>query len=182
MDLDAIIKVVEANIKILAGNWMDEVKKAQFTKTYHELEDDEVINRGTAVYKHMVTWLRSGASNDEAEKYFEAVGRDRLRQGFPLGEINYALYLEKKVFWNFIYSLDEVVNKLNVSEAMELMTLLSNYFDLGSFYITQGYFYEFFGELDEGAVYSKDQLKDFLMKGIPDHKVLRPDEFVWRHV
>lgn len=182
MDLSGVIKVIEDNTKVLANDFMKELNGAKFTKTYHDLDDAEIVNRGAAVYAHLIAWLKSGASNDEAEKYFEGVGRSRFGEGFPLSEINYALYLEKKVFWNLICCKDELIDTLSTAEVMELMRLVSNYFDLGSFFLTQGYFYEFFGELDEGAVYSKDQLKDFLMKGIPDHKITRPDEIVWRHV
>ena len=182
MDYSKVISAIEINIKSLAENWRDEVKKAEFTKTYHSLEDDEVIRRVSMVFEHLVNWLKTGASNDEAERYFENVGKDRLRQGFPLSEINYALYLEKKVFWNFIMNQKDLIDDLNSSDTLKMMTTLSNYFDLGSFFLTQGYFYEFFGELDDGAVYSKDQLKDFLMKGIPEYKIIRPDEFVWRHI
>ncbi len=182
MDFTDMIKVIEENKKTLASEWKDEVKKAEFTKTYHPLHDDEIMRRVTAVFEHMVDWLNTGASNDEAERYFESVGKERLKEGFPLGEVNYALYLEKKVFWNLIRKQKEMIDKMNSADTLTLMTTISNYFDLGSFFITQGYFYEFFAELDDGAVYSKDQLKEFLMKGIPDHKILRPDEFVWRHI
>jgi hypothetical protein len=182
MDYSKVIVVIENNIKNLAESWKEEVKKAKFTKTYHSLEDDEIIRRALMVFEHLVNWMKSGASNDEAEKYFENVGKDRLRQGIPLSEINYAFYLDKKIFWNFISNQKELMSNLNSSDTLEMMTLLSNYFDLGSFFLTQGYFYEFFRELDDGAVYSKDQLKDFLMKGIPEYKIIRPDEFVWRHI
>lgn len=182
MDLSAIVKVVEENTKVLANDIMREFKNSKFTKTYHDLDDAEIMNRLSAVFEHMVLWLNTGASTDDAEIYFEGVGKKRLKEGFPLSEVNYALYLEKKVFWKFISSKADLIDPLTKTEAMELMTLFSNYFDLGSFNITQGYFYEFFSELDEGAVYSKDQLKEFLMKGAPDHKMIRPDEFVWRHV
>jgi hypothetical protein len=160
-----LIPLVENNIETLAKTWVQEVKSSTYMQTYHKLEEDVLKKRGVLLYTNLAKWLKSGAKNEEVEDYFYNVGIERNQEGFPLSEVNYALYLEKKVFWSFVGWKEEVTSKFEVTEIIELMTLLNNYFDLGDFFIIRGYLEELFKNLDNALNYSKEDIENFLAKG-----------------
>lgn len=158
-------QLVKDNTRKLAETYFNEVKKTEYMKTYQARSDDEVISRGEKVFLNLHKWLESGANNDEIEKYFVNIGKERFKEGFPLIEVKYALYLTKKVFWSFIIWKKEFTGKLDTEGAIETMTVLNNYFDIGNFFIIRGYLSEMFSHLDESDKLSKRELKKYLIKG-----------------
>ena len=185
MDFTKFIKMLNENKKNYAHTWFELVENSEYMETYKKLDKDIVLERGEAVMTHLANWLETGASNDVAEKYFEEVGRERFREGFPLTEVIYALHLVKKVFWCCVAWAKEEAQERphdNCEYCIEFLTILGNYFDLGNFYLTRGYFQSVFKELDKTSFAGKDELKNFLKKGIINLEDLDKEEFIWRHV
>lgn len=161
MDFSKIIKFIEANIHNLSHAYYEQIKQSEFTKSYQQFDESKVIERAEKVFQNFIEWLKTGASNDKAEKYFENVGAERFREGFPLTEVNYALYTTKKVFWSFIAWKKELFDEMDFVQTIECTTILNNFFDLGSFYIIKGYVNELIEKIDK---YTKDEIKKFLVK------------------
>ena len=158
-------QLVKDNTETLAKTYFNEVKKTDYMRTYNARKEDEVIERGKMVFENLHKWLESGAKNDEIEKYFVEIGRERFKEGFPLIEVKYALYLTKKVFWSFVIWKKEFTEQLNTESAIETMTVLNNYFDIGNFFIIRGYLSELFEHLGEAEHYSKEELQKYLIRG-----------------
>ena len=97
MVYESLIAIVEKNVDNLADKWTKEVNKCQYLQTYRALTPEELLQRGQKLFSNLLNWLETGASNDDAANYFQKVGANRIAEGFPLTEIYYALYLEKKV-------------------------------------------------------------------------------------
>lgn len=161
MDFSKIIKFIEANIHNLSHAYYEQIKQSEFTKYYQQFDESKVIERAEKVFQNFIDWLKTGASNDKAERYFENVGAERFREGFPLTEVNYALYTTKKVFWSFIAWKKELFDEMDFVQTIECTTILNNFFDLGSFYIIKGYVNELIEKIDK---YTKDEIKKFLVK------------------
>jgi len=161
MDFSKIIKFIEANIHNLSHAYYDQIKQSEFTRTYQQFDESKVIERAEKVFQNFIEWLKTGASNDKAEKYFESIGAERFREGFPLTEVNYALYTTKKVFWSFIAWKEELFDEMDFVQIIECTTILNNYFDLGNFYIIKGYVNELISKIDE---YSKEEIKKYLIE------------------
>ncbi|MEJ5351053.1 MAG: hypothetical protein WHS65_05615 [Melioribacteraceae bacterium] len=162
MNFSKIIHFLEDNISSLSNAYYEQVMQSEFMKTYQKFDKAKVIERAEKVFLNFVDWLKKGASNIEAEKYFENVGAERFREGFPLTEVNYALYTTKKVFWSYIAWKEELFEGLDFVNTIEYITILNNFFDLGNFYITKGYIQELVNKIDESAQYSKEEIKKFL--------------------
>lgn len=175
-------KIVEDQIDDLKSEWLEEVRKSEYLATYKTFSDQEVINRGEAVYSHLRDWLKEGATNQSSEEYFEKVGAVRFQERFPLTEVHYAIYLLKKIFWNRIDWRDKVTGAFETSNATKIMNVFNDYFDLASFSITKGYFNELLESISEEKKFSKEDLKQLLTKGKLDPEILEDDEFIWRHV
>lgn len=162
MNFSKIIHFLETNIPSLSNAYYEQVMQSEFMKTYQKFDKAKVIERAEKLFLNFVDWLKKGASNIEAEKYFEDVGAERFREGFPLTEVNYALYTTKKVFWSYIAWKEELFEGLDFVNTIEYITILNNFFDLGNFYITKGYIQELVNKIDESSQYSKEEIKKFL--------------------
>lgn len=164
MDFSKIIHFLEQSISSLSNAFYEQVKQSEYMQTYKQFDKNEVIKRAEKVFLHLIDWLKAGASNIEAEKYFEQIGAERFREGFPLTEVNYALFTTKKVFWSFVAWKEDLFEEMDFFKTIEHITLLNNFFDLGSFYIIKGYVNELISKIDESSKYSKEEIKKFLVK------------------
>jgi len=165
MVYESLIAIVELCQKDLTKSWVEEILQSDYMGTYRTLTNVQILQRGEALFGNLLKWLERGADSDEVEEYFVKVGEDRFTEGFPLSEINYGLYLEKKVLWKYVNWKEEVTGKFTTPEAIEFMTVLNNYFDLGNFFIIKGYIQALFDRLVESGKLSEDELKNYIGKG-----------------
>ncbi len=182
MAVKALSRIVCDQIDELKQEWLEEVRKSEYLRTYQTFSDEETIKRGEAVFLYLKDWVEDGATNQNAEEYFEKVGASRFKERFPLTEVHYAIYLLKRIFWNKIDWRDKVTGSFETSNATKIMTTFNNYFDLASFSITKGYFNELINSVKDDKKISKEDLKSLLTKGRLDPEALEEDEFIWRHV
>jgi len=174
--------IVDNQIEEMKKVWLEEVRKSDYLKTYKTYSDEDTIKKGEAVYSHLSEWLKEGATNSEAEKYFDKVGAERFKQKFPLTEVHYAIYLLKKIFWNRIDWRDKVTGSFETANATKIMNVFNDYFDLANFHITRGYFNEILKTFDDEKKFSKEDLRSLLIKGKLNPEEVDDDEFIWRHV
>lgn len=177
-----LIATIENNLDELAKTWFEEASKSEVMTTYHHFKDEQNYERGKAVYSNLLKWLKEGAAHEQVEKYFEKVGAIRLDEGFPLSEVHYALYLSKKIFWGFVDWRDAISGSFQSSTTTQIMAVLNDYFDLGNFYITRGYFNELIAKLDVDRKFSHEEIKKLLTQSVMDWDSVNDDEIIWRHV
>jgi hypothetical protein len=182
MELNSFLKLVEDNKRKIAQDYYEEVKNSDYMKTYHKLDGEKVIKREEATYDYLTAWIKNGAKNDETEKFFCNLGKERFKEGFPLSELNFALYISKKAFYNFIKSHPEILDNMNKDEIIEFFTLISNYFALAGFYMVRGYINTLFDKLDLSDRLTREELQQILIRGAFDEEDLDFSDFVWRHV
>ncbi len=164
MDFSKIISFLESNTTSLSNAFYEQIIQYDMMKTYKQLEKPVVIERAEKLFLHFIDWLKKGASNEKAEKYFEKVGAERFHEGFPLTEVIYALFTTKKVFWSFIAWKEELFDDMDYVKLIEYVTILNNFFDLGNFFIVKGYINELISKMDESLGYTKEEIKKFLLK------------------
>jgi len=165
MVYESLITIVESHLDNLTNTWVQEVKRSEYLETYKKLNENELQKRGNILFTNLLDWLLKGASNDDAAHYFKEIGELRIKEGFPLTEVYYALYLEKKVLWSFVAWKDDVSGILKAVDAIEFMTVINNYFDLGDFYIIKGYMHQLFQHISDTKKFSDAELENIFTKG-----------------
>jgi len=178
-ELAAIIK---NEINSLTKKWAEEIKKSDYMDRYRNLDNDELFHRGETLYLNMISWLEEGASNVEIEGYFHGIGIERIKEGFSLTEINYAIYLLKVILNDYLATNKELISSTDSSNAFEINAILNNYFDLGIFFVTRGYSQELFSRIERSNKFSKEELKQIISKSALEEEDADSEEFVWRHV
>ena len=182
MDFGNIINLINQYKRHIANAYFEQVKNTEYMKTYHKFDPEKVIAREEATYTHLVEWLKSGSDNDAAEKFFANVGSERYKEGFPLSELNYALYISKKAFWSFMIEHAEIIEGLDKKVLIEFFGILSNYFALGGFHMVRGYINTLFDQLDINDRLTREEIHNILVRGALDEEDLDMSEFAWRHV
>jgi hypothetical protein len=165
MVYESLIAILEKHLDDLTDSWVSEVKNSDYLETYQKLSDQKLFSRGNVLFSNLQDWLLNGASNDEAAKYFQEIGKERINEGFPISEVYYALYLEKKVLWSFVAWKDEVAGILTARDAIEFMSEINNYFDLGNFNIIRGYMHNLYSNISDSDKFTKKELENILTKG-----------------
>ncbi len=162
MVYESLISITEQYHLQMAQAWFEEVRKSDYLQTYNALSDPQLLERGKILFENFLKWLQTGADNSEIKKYFVELGKERCKEGFPLSEVNYALYLEKKVLWNFIAFKDKTQGRLTPSDVIEFTSVISGYFDMGEFFIIRGFSEAFAQELIKSGKFPEDKLSEFL--------------------
>lgn len=173
MVYESLIAILEKHLEDLTASWVAEVKDSQYLETYKKLTDKELFRRGNILFSNLQDWILKGASNDEVADYFKEIGSDRISEGFPLSEVYFALYLEKKVLWSYVVLKDNVAGVLKASDALEYMAEINNYFDLGNFNIIRGYMQALYSHISDSDKFTKEELEELLAKGALYHESIR---------
>ncbi|RMD48873.1 MAG: hypothetical protein D6830_05970 [Ignavibacteria bacterium] len=161
MVYESLIAIAEKYKTAMAEEWFKEIKDSTFLSTYNNLTDPQIFERGKVLFENFYLWLQKGADDNFIQTYFQNVGRERAGEGFPLSEINYALFLEKKVLWKFI-SQKEVDTLLTPADAVEFLAVISSYFDMGEFYILRGYMLHLIDNLNSSGKFTEDEMASLL--------------------
>ncbi len=177
-----ISELIRNEINSLTARWAQEIKKSEYMDHYASLDEEELFRRGEILYLNLVSWLEEGASNVEIEGYFQGIGIERIKEGFSLTEINYAIYLLKVILIDFLSENKELISSRSTSDAFEMNAILNNYFDLGIFFVTRGYSQELFSRIEQTNKFSKEELNKIISKSALEEEDADSDEFIWRHV
>ena len=182
MQLDKLIPLLKGSISNITELWVNEVKATDHLLTYNALSDEDLFARGERLFHKLVWWLEAGANSNKAEEYFNEVGLERFKERFPLTEVLYAFYLNKKVIWNCDTWKDHITNTIGNDKYFDFSQMLNNYFDLGNYNVTRGYFNQFLKRIDEEEGISIEDVKKILTNRKPQSVDFDLDEIIWRHV
>ncbi len=160
-----LLNTIKERLDTMATEWLSEVRKNEYFKTYQKLEDEVIRKRGGILYAQLAQWLQSGGDFKKSEEYFFNLGAERYEEGFPLTEVHLALYVTKKIFWRNIDWRETITGSFQTEHAQEIMGVLNDYFDLGNFYVTRGYFQTLLKHIGDEKCLKKDEIEKLLCKG-----------------
>lgn len=160
-----LIDLVKNNIEKMNKEWVNRVKASEHMKTYKKLSDTELHNRNIRFFKNLVVWLNEGGSHEEIKTYFSKIGRERYHENIPLEEINFSIITAKKVLWELILSQGFFDNALAIYQALEMLTLVYNFFDMGYFYISKEYSEEVYETVQKLGKLTDNELNKYLSPG-----------------
>ena len=173
---DQLVQVIRANRDRMAAQWCQEIRNCEYMKTYQDFEDEELILRNARILDKLSDSLESGTSRVAIGKFFVTIGKERFREKFPLCEVNYAIFLTKKVFWKRLHTEGELTGPLELYQALELMNAICDFFDLASFYMIRGYTEEMYQKAARTGRLSNDELREVFTPGSFFFENVRFDE------
>jgi hypothetical protein len=166
------LNLIVNNADHLSRSWCEEVRKTEYMKTYQKFQEDELIKRNKKFFENLAQWVKTGLSRKEIGNYFVGVGRERYQEKFPLSEIHYGVFLAKKVIYNMILAEALLDSAVEIYQAMELVTMVYNFFDTGNFYVTRGYLEAMYADLGHSKKFTEKELNQYFPPGSFFHQDL----------
>jgi len=145
----------------LAVIWKDAIRKAQQLKQFNELDDEKLIEMNSGLHLVLARVLDRGLDRSEVGSYFVRLGKDRMRLGFPLSEILYAVNTSQTTLIDFLLSELDLGSSLVLYQVIESIKRITEFYILGSFYITKGFLEETYVHLNIKESVSEELLKRY---------------------
>jgi hypothetical protein len=133
-----LVRLIEANADSLAKNLVTKLHTSPQTQGMRVVPDNDLYERCLEVYAHLSDWLLD-KSSAEIEQRFRFMGDVRARQGVPLPDVLWSVFLTKDQLWGFLDRQGLLKGPIELHSELELLRLLDRFFDRGIYHLTAGY-------------------------------------------
>jgi hypothetical protein len=145
----------------LAQVWKDRVRASSQLRHYHALDDDTLVEMNADLYPVLARWFNKGKDTNALGAYFVNFGKARQSQGFPVSEVLYSLVLAEKVVVEGMMSEGSLESSIQMYQAVDATMRISEFFLLGSFYLTKGFLEETYMHLNTTESVPEELLKRY---------------------
>ena len=126
---DELVALIEARADEIAALWLVEVRSNPTTRSYREMDPDELAARAGSAISQFGHWLKGAESEEEVKSFYRLLARERKRQGIPLHELLSSLTLLKKQVWMFARTHDLWERPIDMYRVLELNRRMAAFFD-----------------------------------------------------
>ena len=162
-----LIDVLNLEANEFAVRWKNLIRKAIHLKHYQKIDDDVLIQAEQPCYQLLSRTLDRGFDRSQIGEYFVKIGKERMRNGIPISEVIYAVSLAQKVVIEYLLHEFAPDNHMRMYQSLNALDKVSEFFLLGSFYMTKGFLEETYTSMSV-----HDEISDELLK-----KYFRDDLF-----
>jgi hypothetical protein len=155
----ALIDTLNLKSRDFAIKWKDQVRNTPQLKHYHQAEDEELIDYARHLFPLLSRILDRGLDHNVIGDYFAKLGKERMKEGFPISEVIFGLNLVQKVVNEYLMTEYAPDNSIKMYQAMSAITRISEFFFLGSFYLSKGFLEETYTSMS-----LKDKVSDEVLK------------------
>jgi hypothetical protein len=156
-----LIDTLNLKSRDFATRWMDKIHKAEQLKHYNTLGDEQLIAAQIGIYPVLARTLDRGIDRSLVGGFFVGMGKDRMRDGYPISEIIYAVNLSQQTVIEYITNDFIIDNPMKMYQAMGTINSVAEFFLLGCFYLTKGFLEETYTDMSSNGAVSKDLLKRY---------------------
>ena len=133
-----LVRLIETHSEALAGSLLQKVRNSKHTTAFNNVPAEELRCRVAEIYLHLGEWVLARTDGELGRRYRE-IGARRYHQHVPLPALLWAIILAKQTLWEFL-AWESVPDRLaEVFGELELLQLLSGFFDRALLYAAQGY-------------------------------------------
>ena len=157
----ALIDVLNLEANEFAIRWKNLIRKAAHLKHYKKIDDSELIESEQPCYRLLSRTLDRGFDRSQIGDYFVKMGKDRMRNGFPISEIIYGVSLAQKVVIEHLLHEFAPDNHMRMYQSLGALNKVAEFFLLGSFYITKGFLEETYTSMSIHDKVSEELLKKY---------------------
>jgi hypothetical protein len=133
-----LVRLIEAHSTTLSDSLVEKLRTSSHTQGLRGIPSHELRERCLEIYSHLSDWLLHKSSAD-VELRFQSIGELRARQGVPLGDVVWGLFLTKEHLWSFLERQGFSFGPVELHSQLELLRLLDRFFDHAIYHLTIGY-------------------------------------------
>jgi len=157
-----LIDTLNIRAKDFAIKWKDQIHKAPHLKHYQEKDDETLIESSRHCFPLLSRSLDRGFDRSLIGGYFVKLGKDRMKEGFPISEVIYGINIMQKVVIEYIMTEFAPENPMRMYQSMGALTKIAEFFLLGSFYLSKGFLEEIYTTMRMDEDVSEEMLKKYL--------------------
>jgi hypothetical protein len=156
----ALIDSLNLKSRDFAIKWKDLIRRAPQLKHYNSMDDNVLIEADMPFYPLLARSLDRGLDRSLIGDFFVKLGKERMKAGFPVSEVIYAINQVQKVVIEFLMT-DSLDNSMRMYQAMGALTRVAEFFLLGSFYLTKGFLEATYTSMSSNDKVSEEFLKKY---------------------
>jgi hypothetical protein len=156
-----VIDTLTIQARNFAVKWKDRIRKAGQLKQYAEMDDAALVEMETPVYPLLSRTLDRGLDRAVVGDFFVRLGKERMKAGFPMSELIYALNLSQQTVIEYIMTDFAVESSLRMYQAMGILNKVAEFFLLGAFYLTKGFLESTYTNMARSGSVSEEFVKQY---------------------
>ncbi|MDR3200599.1 MAG: hypothetical protein LBT68_03970 [Spirochaetales bacterium] len=156
-----LIDTLSFKSRDFALKWKDLIRKTPQLKHYQTVDDESLKEMGAAFYPALARALERGLDRRLIGDFFVRLGKARMESGFPISEVIYAVSLIQKTVLEYLMTDFVLDSTIRMYQAMGVVTHISEFFLLGSFYLIKGFLEETYVHLNSKEDVSEDLLRKY---------------------
>ena len=156
-----LIDTLNLKSRDFALRWKDSIRKSPQLKHYNAMDDNTLIEADMPFYPLLARTLDRGLDRSLVGDFFVKLGKGRMRGGFPISEVIYALNLVQKTVIEYLMTEFAPENPMRMYQSMGAITRVAEFCLLGSFYISKGFLEETYTHMSNHDDVSEEFLKKY---------------------
>ena len=160
-----IDRVLIDTLNLRAGDfairWKDAIRKNPQLKQFNEMDDAALIEEDSKFYPLLARTLDRGLDRSLVGSFFVTMGKEKMRNGFPISEVIFALNLEQKGVIEYLMTEFAPDNPMRMYQSMGAITHIAEFCLLASFYISKGFLEETYTSMSASDKISEELLKKY---------------------
>ncbi|MCL2479876.1 MAG: hypothetical protein FWF22_10260 [Treponema sp.] len=156
-----LIDTLNLRARDFAVHWKDSIRKNPQLKHFNEMDDEALIEAEVKYYPLLARTLDRGLDRSLVGDFFVTMGKERMREGFPISEVIYALNLAQKTVIEYLMTEFAPENPMRMYQSMGALTHVAEFCLLGSFYISKGFLEETYTSMSASDKVSEELLKKY---------------------
>jgi hypothetical protein len=156
-----LVDALNLNSGDFALKWRDRIRKTPHLRHYQGMGDDALREVNTRFYPLLARCLERGMDRQVIGDFFVRLGKSKMEDGFPVSEVIYAVSLTQKTVLEYIMTDFAPENPLRMYQSMGIVTQVSEFFLLGTFYLIKGFLEQTYVSMNSLDAVSEELLKKY---------------------
>ena len=156
-----LIDTLNLSPRDFAIRWKDTIRKNDHLKHYNDMDDGALIEEDMPFYPLLGRTLDRGLDRSLVGGFFVKIGKEKMKQGFPISEVIFALNLNQKAVIEYLMTEFAPENPMRMYQSMGVLTRVAEFCLLGSFYISKGFLEETYTSMSSKDKVSEEMLRKY---------------------
>ena len=156
-----IIDNLKLQARDFALKWKNRIRKTPQLKSFADKDDETLVMMEMSIYPLLSSTLDRGLDRAKLGDFFVRLGKERMKAGFPVSELIYALSLSQQTVIEYVMS-DIMDSSMRMYQAMGILDRISEFFLLGAFYLTKGFLESTYTTMAASGAVTEDFVKQYL--------------------
>lgn len=133
-----LLNRIEHNWEQIATAVISSAHTDERVRHYSTLDNEELRARARDLVANLSLWL-NGQADGETERRYEALGRTRHEQGFPLHEVIAKIQLIERKISDYVQEENAAQNAVALYSELEMLRALHRFFHIVQRSVVEGY-------------------------------------------